>query len=202
MAQSGARKGDRTRSRILRVLETLLNEVPYEQVSIAEVTRRAAVTRPAFYFHFDTLGAAISSLMETLFDELIAVAGQWYSHSGHSQPENLRQGMSDTVTLWRRHAVVMDAMMRAAGSDDSAMRILNEWIGVFTSRATPVVRADARDLPDKADKVATLLVAMTFDAMRRDVRAIVETGTIEEGLADTIATVWIRTVYGHEGGAR
>ena len=189
-------KGDRTRSRILATLEALLAEVPYEQVSIAEVTRRAEVTRPAFYFHFDSLGSALSSLMERLFDEFTAVAGDWYGHSGPSQPESLRKDMADTVRLWRQHAVVMDAMMRAAGSDEPAMRVLDEWIAAFTSRAIPVIRADARELTDRAEKVGALLVAMTFDAMRRDVRRIVETGTVDDDLADTIATIWIRTLYG------
>jgi TetR/AcrR family transcriptional regulator, ethionamide resistance regulator len=196
LERTGSTKGDRTRSRILATLEALLADVPYEQVTIAEVTRRAQVTRPAFYFHFDSLGSALSSLMERLFDEFTAVAGDWYLHSGADQPASLRAGMADTVRLWRQHAVVMDAMMRAAGSDEPAQRVLDEWIAAFASRAIPVIRADARELTDRADKIGALLVAMTFDAMRRDVRQIVGTGTVDDDLADTIATVWIRTLYG------
>lgn len=196
-AQDGTTKGDRTRTRILEVLEALLGEAPYEEVTIAEVTRRAGVTRPAFYFHFDTLGAAVSSLMERLFEDFAALAGDWYGHAGRSQPENLRKGMADTVALWRRHAVVMDAMMRAAASDHAASRILDEWIDAFTARAIPVVRADSRGLDVRPDAVARLLVAMTFDAMRRDVRKIVATGSSDEELAGTIAAVWSRTVYPH-----
>lgn len=195
-ARTGPSKGDRTRSRILDALATLLDEAPYDQVSIAEVTRRAEVTRPAFYFHFDSLGAAVSSLMEQLFDEFTAVAGDWYTHRGASQPDNLRAGMAQTVAVWRAHAVAMDAMMRAAATDESAARILEEWIAAFTSRALPVVRADGRDLGERADRVASLLVAMTFDAMRRDVRRLVSTGVADPDVADTVASVWIRTIYG------
>lgn len=194
-ARKGQTKGDRTRTRILEVLETLLAEAPYEQVTIAEVTRRADVTRPAFYFHFDTLGAAVSSLMERLFEDFAALAGDWYAHAGRSQPANLRKGMTDTVALWRRNAVVMDAMMRAAASDDAASRILDEWIDAFTSRAIPVVRADARGLEVAPDAVARMLVAMTFDAMRREVRRIVATGSVDDDLADTLVAVWSRTIY-------
>ncbi|HWU23061.1 MAG TPA: TetR/AcrR family transcriptional regulator [Nocardioides sp.] len=196
IARTGPTKGDRTRSRILDALATLLEEAPYDQVSIAEVTRRAEVTRPAFYFHFDSLGAAISSLMEQLFDEFTKVAGDWYSHVGQDQPANLRAGMAQTVAIWRKHAVTMDAMMRAAAVDEPAARILDEWIAAFTSRALPVARADGRGLGDRADRVARLLVAMTFDAMRRDVRNLVATGVADPDVADTVAEVWIRTIYG------
>lgn len=194
--RTGPSKGDRTRSRILDALAALLDEVPYHQVSIAAVTRRAEVTRPAFYFHFDSLGAAVSSLMEQLFDEFTSVAGGWYTHDGDSQPDNLRLGMAQTVAVWRSHAVVMDAMMRAAATDDSAARILEEWIAAFTARALPVVRADGRELGERADRVTPVLVAMTFDAMRRDVRRIVATGEADPDVADTISAIWIRTVYG------
>jgi AcrR family transcriptional regulator len=194
-SQSGPTKGDRTRTRILEVLEAMLTEAPHEAVTIAEVTRRAAITRPAFYFHFDTLGAAVSSLVERLFEDFAALAGDWYAHAGRSQPESLRTGMTDTVALWRRHAVVMDAVMRAAASDDAASRILDEWIDAFTARAIPVIRADARGLEVPPDAVARMLVSMTFDAMRREVRRIVATGTPDDELADTLVAVWSRTIY-------
>jgi AcrR family transcriptional regulator len=180
----------------LDALATHLEEVPYDEVSIAAVTRRANVTRPAFYFHFDSLGAAISSLMEQHFDEFTAVAGDWYTHQGADQPANVRAGMAQTVAIWRTHAVAMDAMMRAAATDASAARILEEWIAAYNSRALPVVRADGRDLGKRADRICSLLVAMTFDAMRRDVRRVVTTGEVDPDVADTISAIWIRTIYG------
>jgi len=194
-----ATKGDLTRSRILEALETALHELPYEQVSIAELTRRANVTRPAFYFHFESLGTAISSLMERLFEEFTAVAGDWYDHAGSSQPANLRRGLDQTVSLWRKHAVVLDAMMRAGGADPTARRVLDGWVDAFLQRALPVVRADAPHLGADADRIARFLVEMTFDAMARDVRRIVETGRPESHLNDTLTTVWARTLYPESG---
>jgi AcrR family transcriptional regulator len=193
-----ASKGDLTRSRILEALEAVLHELPYEQVSIAEVTRRAQVTRPAFYFHFESLGTAVSSLMERLFDEFTGVAGDWYDHAGPSQVANLRRGLDQTVTLWRTHAVVMDAMMRAAGADPTARRVLDGWIEEFLRRALPVVRDDAPD-PADADRIARFLVEMTFDAMARDVRRIVEAGKPDRHLAGTLTTIWARTLYPESG---
>lgn len=68
-------------------------------------------------------------------------------------------------------------------------------MAAFTARALPVVRADARHLDGKVERITDLLVAMSFDAMRRDVGRIVATGVADPDLPDTIATVWIRTLY-------
>lgn len=194
-----ASKGELTRLRILEALSELLGEMTYDDLTIAEVTRRAAVTRPAFYFHFDSLGAAVSSLLEGLFDEFVATAGVWYDHRlrAPDHPDDaFRQGMTGTVALWRRHARVMDAISRAAATDVAARRVLDGWISVFADKALPVAREDATHLGESVERVTRLLVLSTFDAMGRDVRSIAAGDRPDPDLADTVSRVWIRTLYG------
>ncbi|HWJ82493.1 MAG TPA: TetR/AcrR family transcriptional regulator [Nocardioides sp.] len=192
-----APKGDRTQAHILRVLRDLLHEAGYDRTSVAEVTRRADITRPAFYFHFDSLGAAVASLMEDFLDRSFAVQTGWFEHEGDDQPENLRTGVAHTVRLWRNDPVVMDAMARSAATDAAARRIWEGWIDLFRERARIVIRADGRSLsPQQRDSLSDFLVSMTFDAMARDVRHLVDGGDPDPCLADTIAEVWIRSVYG------
>lgn len=190
------RKGDETRTRILTALDELLATTRLEDVSIAELTRRAHVTRSAFYFHFPTKGAAVASLMESLFDAFTSLAGDWYGHVGTDQSANLRRGMADTVAMWRRHSRVMHAMAQAAATDPAARRLWEGWVGAFAARARPTLRADLHGLPDaEVDRVADLLVTLTFDAMQRDVRSIVERDTPTPDLAATLSTVWVRVIY-------
>ncbi|WP_183093575.1 TetR/AcrR family transcriptional regulator [Nocardioides stalactiti] len=188
-------KGAATRRRILTALEEAIEELGYERVTIAEVTRRADVTRPAFYFHFESLGAAFSSLMERLFDQFTGVATGWYEHGSADESAAFRAGMAATVDLWRAHSQVMDAVVRAAAADPAARRVLDGWIDAYVERALPVVRADATMLGDATDRITRLLVETTFDAMGRDVRAIVGGSPPDRDLADSLSLIWTRSIY-------
>lgn len=190
-------KGDRRRQQILDAVAALLETETFDEISIAEITRRANVTRPGFYFYFPTKGAAVASLMEGLFAEFMDAAGVWYEHRETDQEAGLRAGMEATIVLWRKHAVVMHGMVQAAAVDAEADAIWQQWVAAFTARAVPTVTADVgrRTGPAPAD-LAQFLVDATFAAMQRDVRAIVETGAGTPGLLDVIVQVWSRALYG------
>lgn len=193
-------KGDRRRQRILDAVAELLETETFDEISIAEITRRADVTRPGFYFYFSTKGAAVASLMEGLFAEFMDAAGVWYEHREDDQRAGLRVGMEATIALWRKHAVVMHGMVQAAAIDSAADAIWQQWLAAFTARAVPTVSADlagraSSATPPSATELATFLVDATFAAMQRDVRAIVETGSGTPGLLDSIVHVWSRALY-------
>jgi AcrR family transcriptional regulator len=192
-----ATKGDQRRERILEVVRDLLGSQPFEEISIAEITRRAEVTRPGFYFYFPTKGAAVAALMEGLFPEFMAAAAVWYEHRAEDQRDALRQGMEATVALWRRHPGELLGMLQAAHSDPAAHVLWDRWVAAFTARALPTVTADLGSRRSDADPQAltTFLVDATFAAMQRDVRSIVATGQPTPGLVDTITRVWAQSLY-------
>lgn len=191
-------KGERTRQRILGVVVALLEERSFADVSIAEITRRAEVTRPAFYFHFPTKGAVVAAVLEDLFEEFIGVAAAWYEHPGDDPASGVAEALDATVGLWRAHARLMDAIVRAAAVDEEAAQLVGAWQADLTERATDRLRRDLGPrLPPGAPSVealAQLLVGATFDAMRRDVHAIVATGEPQPEVAAALAHVWLRVV--------
>ncbi|MCW2749254.1 MAG: ethR 6 [Aeromicrobium sp.] len=195
-----ASKGDKTRQRILSVVAEMLATHTFEEISIAEITRRAVVTRPGFYFYFPTKGAAVATLMEDLFAEFTDVAEVWYDHGDSGEQQALGEGMARTVDLWRTHATVMHGMVQAASADPAAREIWRSWIAAFTARAIPTITADAGSQLDRSEvpveRLADTLVGLTFDAMQRDVRSIVESSQPTEHLVETLTYVWSRALYG------
>jgi len=191
-------KGDHRRERILTTVADLLSHHTFDEMTIAEITRTAGVTRPGFYFYFPTKGAAVASLMEGLIGEFMDAAAIWYDHSGPDQGTALRVGMQATVDLWRTHAVVMHGMVQAAVADKEAREIWQRWVAAFTARAVPTIAADLgkrRTVEPSPEDVATFLVDATFAAMQRDVRAVIETGEGTPRLVESISLVWERTLY-------
>lgn len=191
-------KGERTRRRILAVVVELLEELSFADVSIAEITRRAEVTRPAFYFHFPTKGAAVAVVLEELLEEFVEVAAAWYEHPGADPGAGVAEALEATVGLWRGNARLMDAIVRAAVADEEAAQLVAAWEEQLTERATDRLRRDIGGaLPrsgPSVDALARLLVGATFDAMRRDVRAIVETGRPLPEVPEALAHVWLSVV--------
>jgi AcrR family transcriptional regulator len=192
-------KGDRRRQRIQATIVELLANTSYDDISIAEITRRAEVTRPGFYFYFPTKGAAVASLMEGLFAEFTEAARIWYDHAMDDQVEALRGGMAATVDLWRKHAPAMHGMVQASAADPHAAETWERWIAAFTARAVPTIAADVgprvRSAGTTVEDVARFLVDATFGAMRRDVRALLEKGEGSPHVVETLVLVWAQTLY-------
>jgi AcrR family transcriptional regulator len=191
-------KGERTRRRILEVVVHLLETRSFGEISIAEITRRAEVTRPAFYFHFPTKGAVVAAVLEDLLDEFVGVAAAWYEHPGDDPASGVAEALAATVDLWRANARLMDAMVRAAAVDEEAAQLVGAWEAHLTERATDRLRRDlgprlASGSPS-VESLAQLLVGATFDAMRRDVRSIVGSGEPRPEVAAALAHVWLRVV--------
>jgi AcrR family transcriptional regulator len=192
-------KGDQRRQRILEVVGDLLFTHTFEQVTVAEITRRADVTRPGFYFYFPTKGSAVASLMEGLYAEFEDVARVWYDHRLDNQPQALADGMSATVQLWRKHAPVMHAMAQASAGDPYASEIQERWISAFVARAVPTIAADTgsnvKRLGSSIESLARALVDATFAAMRRDVSALLRTGEPPSDTVETLVLLWTRVLY-------
>lgn len=198
MTTKATTKGERTRQRILGVVVALLEERSFGDVSIAEITRRAEVTRPAFYFHFPTKGAVVAAVLEDLFEEFIGVAVDWYEHPDADPAAGVSEALEATVALWRSNARLMDAVVRAAAADEEAGQLVASWERRLVDRATDRLRRDIGPaLPASGPSVEALagvLVGATFDAMRRDVRRIVETGDPEPEVAAALAYAWLGVV--------
>ena len=62
-------RGDQRRAALLTALEELLREQTLEEVNVAEISRRAGVTRSAFYFYFESKALAVLALMAELYDD-------------------------------------------------------------------------------------------------------------------------------------
>ena len=59
-------RGDQRRAALLESLDQLLQDEDssLDSINIADISRRAGVTRSAFYFYFDNKAAAVAALME------------------------------------------------------------------------------------------------------------------------------------------
>jgi AcrR family transcriptional regulator len=62
-------RSDLRRRAILESLDHHLRESGFDGLNIADVARRAGVTRSAFYFYFENKAAAVAALLEPMYDD-------------------------------------------------------------------------------------------------------------------------------------
>ncbi len=89
-----APRGDERRTALLESLDHHLRHVDpgqgsLDSINIADISRRAGVTRSAFYFYFDNKASAVAALMEEMYDESMVAADLL---RGEGSPGRARRG--------------------------------------------------------------------------------------------------------------
>jgi AcrR family transcriptional regulator len=194
------RKGDRTEQAILDTAERLLGERPLAGIGIDELAAGAGISRPSFYFYFESREAVLRALAERITDELYRSSDAWLRRSDESPDAAIRRTLEANLALWREHGAILRATLHGRETDPELRRL---WDGVgvrFIDAATVQIEREraaglAAPAPPDARSLAAVLIGMNHNALqeaslrRRSARA-------DRHLIDTLTAVWLRTVYG------
>lgn len=199
-ASTGARrppqKGDQRRSALLLSLDHHLQEGSLDSINIADISRRAGVTRSAFYFYFENKAAAVAALMEELYDEIFAASRLLGSGDG-TPSSRITTMVTSLFEAVRRHEHLFAAMLEARATSETVREMWDADRLSFVEPLAEMIHAEraagrAPDGPDPA-ALATVLLELNDRALERVVRA----GTLSvDEQVDVVTTIWLRTIYG------
>ncbi|MGB0190940.1 MAG: TetR family transcriptional regulator, partial [Nocardioides sp.] len=82
---------DQRRAALLESLDTLL----LDEINIADISRRAGLTRSAFYFYFESKHLAVAALMEQVYVGALAATKRLADPA--LAPEERVRGMVETL---------------------------------------------------------------------------------------------------------
>src|SRR5690349_3633713 len=85
--RGGVTKGDRRREAILAALERLLGDVAIADLDVGTIAAAAGVSRPGFYFYFESKYAALSEALQRVADEMDGIA-ESFSDGDDALPED------------------------------------------------------------------------------------------------------------------
>jgi AcrR family transcriptional regulator len=181
---------------IVAAAEGLLRERPFRELSVEEVMRRTELSRPSFYVYFRDRHDLVLRVVEHLGTGLAAMADRWLRGTGDG-PQLAREALDGVVAIYAEHGPVLRALADAAADDPRVERAYADLVQGFisaTARHIEEETAAGRMLPLDAAETAKALVWMmerhlTLSFGREPVtpRAVV---------ADTLATIWSRALYG------
>ena len=121
MSDAQLARGDRRRTALLEALDHHLRESSLDSINIADISRRAGVTRSAFYFYFDNKASAVAALMEEMYDESMVAADLL---RGEGTPAERVEGMvRGLFTAWERHEHIYRAMYDARATSTTVREL-------------------------------------------------------------------------------
>lgn len=200
MTEMAPQRGDQRRSALLASLDALLLDGGghLDSINIAEISRRAGVTRSAFYFYFENKQAAVAALSNEMYDEVFAAAAELHGDAGPAA--NIEATIRRVFGAWERHQHLYRAMLEARATSPAVREMWDSDRASFVEPVAGVIDAEraaghAPNAPDAPDSLAlaTVLLELNDRMLERLARG---TEMDHEDLLNATVTVWLNAIYG------
>lgn len=181
---------------IIAAAESLLRERPFRELTVDEVMRRTDLSRPSFYVYFRDRHHLVLRVVEHLGSELFTMSERWLRGTGEG-PAIAREALDGIVAVFVEHGPVMRALADAATDDPDVEQAYTDLVQTFidaTARHIDEEIAAGRILPLDGRETAKALVWMMERYLNLSLGR--EPLTPHESVADTLATIWTRVLYG------
>ncbi|CAM3495841.1 TetR/AcrR family transcriptional regulator [Nocardioides dubius] len=193
----GPGRGDERRAALLLALDELLREAPsLESINVAEVSRRAGVTRSAFYFYFESKAMAVMALLEEMYDDAANETDRLVEAEGEPEPR-IHQVISHLFDMVDRRPYAYRVLLEARATSATLREDWDQGRAGFAQQIATMItneRATAK-APDGAD--ADALASVLLELNDRSIeRYALGHGPARAAHIDALTSIWVRTIYG------
>lgn len=187
---------------MLRVAEEVLERKALRDITIEELASAAGITRPTFYFYFESKYSLLAALLERFMVDKFAAAATWLARPPELSPRAaLQQTFTDAIASWRQHAAVARESADAMGLDADLRATYLGLMGRFIEAATTQIERerDAGLAPPGVDApaLATTLMWMVERSMHAAVADLPPAVPDSDRVA-ALVEIWLRSVYRHD----
>jgi TetR/AcrR family transcriptional regulator, ethionamide resistance regulator len=181
--------------RLLDATEKLMGEekLSYAGLSVDRLATAAGISRASFYIYFEDKEDLLRRLAERAVDEVGDAARNWWQAAERDNPEDLRLAMKAILATYRRHELILSAVVETSAYDERVAEVFNELInGIRDATREVIERGQARGLirPLPVNEVAGALTWMVERVCYQMVR------NSPPDNDDTLAAVLTQIVWG------
>jgi TetR/AcrR family transcriptional regulator, ethionamide resistance regulator len=138
------RKGDARELALLDATEELLRSGSVQDLTVEAITRRAKLTRTAFYFYFASKEQAVGRLAERYLGEIFEAAQPAFDPE-IPLAEGIRAAIENQVEVWGKHGGALAAVADLAGSDPAIRKLWTSEIEAFVEPVRDRITAHQRE---------------------------------------------------------
>jgi TetR/AcrR family transcriptional regulator, ethionamide resistance regulator len=135
--------------RLLDATEKLMGEekLSYAGLSVDRLATAAGISRASFYIYFEDKEDLLRRLAERAVDEVGDAARNWWRAAERDNPEDLRLAMKAILATYRRHELILSAVVETSAYDERVAEVFNELInGIRDATREVIERGQARGL--------------------------------------------------------
>jgi AcrR family transcriptional regulator len=188
-------RGDRRRTALLEALDHHLRESSLDSINIADISRRAGVTRSAFYFYFENKASAVAALMDEMYDESFAAAEALRADG--TPAENLESMVRALFSMFDKHEHVFRASLEARASSATVRELWDSDRESFVPVVASMIEAERASGAAPPGTDATALASVLLELNDRMLERLALGGTLDrEQLVEAVVAIWLHTIYG------
>ena len=194
-----ATKGDDRRAALLEALDHHLRDAgpgaSLDAINVADLSRRAGVTRSAFYFYFENKASAVAALMEEMYDESFAAAEALTS--GGTPAENIEAMVRALFSSWDKHEHLFRASLDARATSATVRELWDSDRESFVPVVADMITAERASGAAPAGTDPTALASVLLELNDRMLERLALGGALDrEQLVEAVVAVWLHTIYG------
>jgi AcrR family transcriptional regulator len=177
------------RSEIVDAAKELLARQPAHAVSVAAVMAHTTLSRKSFYVYFRDRSELLEALVRPLRADADAALERW--RTADDPIAAGRTALASAARTYRRHGAILRAVFWSSVDDPDIATARAGLIDPVVAVAETIIDRLGPDLPDP-HQTAVALVTMNVHRM---LALTPESSDTElDGLVDTLATIWERTL--------
>lgn len=184
---------------ILDAAEAILAERPFRDLSVDDLMARTGMTRSTFYHHFRSLDDVATGLLRRVQAQMLAAAAPWMRVDESEDPvASVRRAIRAVAEVYAANGPVLAAIHEASYHHDAVRQawregVLDEWIRAVAEQLRIQREQGVTTLEDPEEIARALLLMNTAVFIER---LGTRPADSPEAVADLLATVWVRTIYG------
>lgn len=180
--------------------ERLLAKKSLHEISVDELAKGARISRPTFYFYFESKFAVVRALVEEIVEDTYTAALRWLERTDEPPDEAIRSSIEVGTRHWREHGPVLRAAVQTLEIFPEMDRFWEQVTRRFVDAVAVQIEREreaglALDGPPSAHALATALIWMD-ERCFYTASLGANPSLNDDELIETLTAVWLRSIYG------
>ena len=195
------RRGDRQRQAILQAVRELLEEKPFEELSVSTISDRAGVARSGFYFYFDSKYSVLAQILAEATHELEELTQYFAPRGPDESPAAFATRMvGSAAVVYAHNDPVMSACNVARNTDAEIRKILDQQLDTVIDQVIGVVEDEikagtAHPISDDIPALVRMLAVSTALMLSGDTAFLGPDGDVQRGVR-VLEQLWLNALWG------
>jgi AcrR family transcriptional regulator len=195
------RRGDRRRQAIVDAMRQLMEEMPFSELSVSTISKRAKVARSGFYFYFESKYSVLAQILAEAADELEELTQYFAPRPPGESPEEFAHRMVQSAALVYAHNDPIMTACNAARHQDAEVAAIVERLFQELFRAilglieAEVAAGTVKPISDDVPTLVRTLLAMTALSLTGDPFVVGRQDDIERRMR-LLEDMWVGSFWG------